>query len=85
MDFLKLLCLSDRIQASKREKEKMLKLKANYLSNVFFNSPSSFILWSYSTCEIYPPSVKLMEISTSPHFVNRLDTNDPNDSTAAPV
>ena len=43
MDFLKLLCLSDKIQASKRERErerergKMLELKANYLSKDFAN------------------------------------------------
>ena len=48
MDFLKLLCLSDRIQASKRERErwgkwKMLELKANYLSKDFANLQVIFV------------------------------------------
>lgn len=85
MHFLKLLCLSDRIPASKREKEKNSQTQSKLPVKDFFKSRSTSILRSYSTCEIYPPLVKLMEISMSPHFVNRLDTNDPNGSTAAPV
>ena len=49
MDYLKLLCLSDKIQASKRERErerergKMLELKANYLSKDFANLQVIFV------------------------------------------
>ena len=94
MDFLKLLCLSDRIQASKREREREREVgetknawtQSKLPLKGFCKSTSNLCLCSLSTYEICPPSLgKLIEISTSPHFVNRLDINDPNGSTVASV
>ena len=86
MDYLKLLCLSDKIQASKRERERKNAWTQSKLPlKGFCKSTSNLCLRSLSTYEIYAPLGKLIEISMSPHFVNRLDTNDPNGSTAAPV
>ena len=79
-------------------KRKMLELKSKLPPSIAFckfsskkilQSFSSFFdklcLRSFSTYEIYPPLGKLIEISMSLHLVKRLDTNDPNGSTAAPV
>ena len=69
MDFLKLLCQSDRIQASKRERErerererwgkrKMLELKANYLSKDFANPQVIFVCGHFQHMKyVHPPWV----------------------------
>ena len=68
-----------------RKKEKNAQTQSKLPVKDFSKPSSSSILRSFSICKIYLPLVKLMEISTSPHFVNSSDTNDPNGSTSAPV
>ena len=74
----------DRIEASKREKA-WTQSKLPIFLKAFWKSTSKFCLRFFPADEIYAPLGKSIEISRSPHLVNRLDTNEPNGSTVAPV
>lgn len=72
-------CTNFKVKEASSRRNLPLILKA------FRISPSNFCFCFFPADAICEPFNNSTEISKSPHLVNRLDTNDPNGSTVAPV